>query len=132
MVSVHIYSGSDGVNRYDDTIYLMLQKQAQAKVLQAEHDQQRNTSTISREREHAAEPLSDDKQRVPESDPALNDGAAPSMYTAPEQSEFVMGPDKLKELNFLLGKYVGTHNFHNFTVQVGVAVCDVLWGFWRP
>jgi tRNA U38,U39,U40 pseudouridine synthase TruA len=42
----------------------------------------------------------------------------PSNYIGPGQSSFAMGPEELKRLNLFLGKFIGTHNFHNFTVQV--------------
>eukprot|EP00873_Tetraselmis_striata_P042527 jgi/Tetstr1/462791/TSEL_007742.t1 len=34
------------------------------------------------------------------------------------KSGFRMSAEQLKRLNHLLGKYIGTHNFHNYTVQV--------------
>ena len=35
----------------------------------------------------------------------------------PNESTYVFGPEEQQRLNRLLGKYVGSPNFHNFTVQ---------------
>ncbi|CAK9882139.1 unnamed protein product [Sphagnum jensenii] len=37
---------------------------------------------------------------------------------ASAESKFVFGEKEMEHLNTILGKYVGTHNFHNFTARI--------------
>jgi tRNA pseudouridine38-40 synthase len=37
---------------------------------------------------------------------------------ASAESKFVFGEKEMERLNTILGKYVGTHNFHNFTARI--------------
>jgi tRNA pseudouridine(38-40) synthase len=46
------------------------------------------------------------------------DAAAPATAPADGSSAFCLGADGLARLNALLARFVGTHNFHNYTVRV--------------
>lgn len=96
------------------------QMQAQAEALEAKQEAAKALhAAADAEAPAGAHPDTDAPSDAAGAETRAAEAAGGTVEPVPAgKSGFRMSAEQLKRLNHLLGKYIGTHNFHNYTVQV--------------